>query len=338
MNFKLVLSSLTFILVLFLIFNKEDVAETQVFKGNIMGTSYNITLQSDVSGEDAHFKAYNILQKVNQEMSTYIDDSLISKVNKADIGNWVTVSQDFLDVLIYATALCKETQGIYDVSIGKLVNLWGFGPDSVVKEPSSEEISYFSSQVGCNSIESDPLNLSVKKVKDVELDFSSIAKGFAVDKVYEFLIKQPYLNSFFIEIGGEIRSTSLKSNDQPWKAGIVNPIKQEKIIYTFLSSDFDSFALATSGDYRNIRIFDDEGLSHTLDTSSGIPTNLAKKSVSVVAENTMKADAVATALNAMTLDQAINYADQKKIKALFITESEGKSKIIFSEKLKQVKM
>jgi len=338
LNFKLVLSSLTFILVLFLIFKKEDVPETQIFKGNIMGTSYNITLQSDVSGEDAHFKAYNILQKVNQEMSTYIDDSLISKVNKADIGKRVTVTQDFLDVLSFATALCKDTRGIYDVSIGKLVNLWGFGPDSVDKEPSAEELSYLSSQVGCNSIESDPLNLSIKKVKDVELDFSSIAKGFAVDKVYEFLIKQPYLNSFFIEIGGEIRSTSLKSNDQPWRAGIINPIQQEKLIYTFLSSDFDSFALATSGDYRNIRIFDDEGLSHTLDTSSGIPTNLAKKSVSVVAENTMKADAVATALNAMTLEQAINYADQKKIKALFITESEGKSKIIFSEKLKQVKM
>lgn len=338
MNFKLVLSSLTFILVLFLIFNKEDVAETQIFKGNIMGTSYNITLQSDVSGEDAHFKAYNILQKVNQEMSTYIDDSLISKVNKADIGNWVTVSQDFLDVLIYATALCKETQGIYDVSIGKLVNLWGFGPDSVAKEPSSEEVSYFSSQVGCNSIESDPLNLSVKKVKDVELDFSSIAKGFAVDKVYEFLIKQPYLNSFFIEIGGEIRSTSLKSNDQPWKAGIINPIQQEKIIYTFLSSDFDSFALATSGDYRNIRILNDKELSHTLDTLSGIPMNLTRKSVSVVAESAMKADALATTLNAMTPEQAFNYANQEGIKALFITEYKGQSKILFSEKLKQVKM
>ena len=338
MNFKLVLSSLTFILALFLIFKKEDVAEIQIYKGNIMGTSYNITLQSDVSGEDAHFKAYNILQKVNQEMSTYIDDSLISKVNKADIGKWVKVSQDFLDVLSFATALCKDTRGIYDVSIGKLVNLWGFGPDSVDKEPSAEELSYFSSQVGCNSIELDHLNLSIKKVKDVELDFSSIAKGFGVDKVYEFLIKQSYLNGFFIEIGGEIRSTSLKSNDQPWKAGIINPIQQEKLIYTFLSSDFDSFALATSGDYRNIRIFNERELSHTLDTLSGIPTNLAKKSVSVVAENAMKADALATTLNAMTLEQAINYANQKQIKALFITESEGQSKLIFSEKLKQVKM
>ena len=338
MNLKLVLPSFAFILFLFLIFKKEDVYEPQIFKGNIMGTSYNIVLQSDVSGKDAHIEAYKILQKVNQEMSTYIDDSLISKVNKADIGQWVTVSQDFIDVLSFATALCKDTQGIYDVSIGKLVNLWGFGPDSVDKQPSAEELSYFSSQVGCNSIETDPRNLSIKRAKDVELDFSSIAKGFAVDKVYEFLINQPYLISFFIEIGGEIRSTSLKSNNQSWKAGIINPIQQEKIIYTFLSSDFDTFALATSGDYRNIRIFDEEELSHTLDTSSGFPTNLAKKSVSVVAENTMKADALATALNAMTLEQAINYADQKQIKALFITESDGQSKIIFSEKLKQVKM
>jgi thiamine biosynthesis lipoprotein len=338
LNFKLVLSSLTFILALFLIFKKEDVAEIQIYKGNIMGTSYNIILQSDVSGEYAHFKAYNILQKVNQEMSTYIDDSLISKVNKADIGKWVKVSQDFLDVLSFATALCKDTRGIYDVSIGKLVNLWGFGPASVDSEPSAEELSYFSSQVGCNSIELDHLNLSIKKVKDVELDFSSIAKGFGVDKVYEFLIKQSYLNGFFIEIGGEIRSTSLKSNDQPWKAGIINPIQQEKLIYTFLSSDFDSFALATSGDYRNIRIFNERELSHTLDTLSGIPANLAKKSVSVVAENAMKADALATTLNAMTIEQAINYANQKQIKALFITESEGQSKLIFSEKLKQVKM
>ena len=75
-----------------------------------MGTTYNIILQSDVSAEDAHIEAYNILQKVNLEMSTYIDDSLISKVNKADIGQWVTVSQDFLDVLSFATTLCKDTK------------------------------------------------------------------------------------------------------------------------------------------------------------------------------------------------------------------------------------
>ena len=94
------------------------------------------------------------------------------------------------------------------------------------------------------------------KVKTIELDFSSIAKGFAIDKVYDFLDEQQNIKSFFIEIGGEIRSTSLKSNDQPGKAGIVNPSDQDKIIYTFLSSSFDSFALASSGDYINSRILD----------------------------------------------------------------------------------
>ena len=338
MNQRIFLSSVALVFVIFLIFKNDDVAKTQIFKGSIMGTGYSISLQSEVSSQNTHFKAFNILQNVNQEMSTYLDDSLISKVNKAEVGIWVTVTQDFIEVLDYALALCEETQGIYDVSIGKLVNLWGFGPDEVYKEPSEEEVSYLSSQVGCGSVILDSSNLLVKKVKDIELDFSSIAKGFAIDKVYKFLEEQQNIKSFFIEIGGEIRSTSLKSNDQPWKAGIVNPSDQDKIIYTFLSSSFDSFALATSGDYRNIRILDEKEFSHTMNTFSGLPSSFSKKSVTVISENAMKADALATALNAMKLEQAINYSNKEGIKALFITEIEGQTKLLFSDDLEQVKI
>ena len=172
MNQSIFLSSLALVFVIFLIFKNDDIAETQIFKGSIMGTGYSISIQSEVSSQNTHFKAFNILQKVNQEMSTYLDDSLISKVNKAEVGIWITVTQDFIEVLDYALALCEETQGIYDVSIGKLVNLWGFGPDEVYEEPSEEEVSYLSSQVGCGSVILDSSNLLVKKVKDIELDFS----------------------------------------------------------------------------------------------------------------------------------------------------------------------
>ena len=338
MNQRIFLSSIALVFVIFLIFKNDDIAETQIFKGSIMGTVYSISLQSEVSSQNTHFKAFNILQNVNQEMSTYLDDSLISKVNKAEVGIWVKVTQDFIEVLDYAIALCEETQGIYDVSIGKLVNLWGFGPDEVYKEPSEEEVSYLSSQVGCGSVILDSSNLLVKKVKDIELDFSSIAKGFAIDKVYKFLEEQQNIKSFFIEIGGEIRSTSLKSNDQPWKAGIVNPSDQDKIIYTFLSSSFDSFALATSGDYRNSRILDEKEFSHTMNTFSGVPSSFSKKSVTVISENAMKADALATALNAMKLEQAINYSNKEGIKALFITEIEGQTNLLFSDDLEHVKI
>ena len=303
-----------------------------------MGTSYSLALYSDEDTQNTFSKVSNILENVNQEMSTYIVNSSISQINQAEIDKWITVSRDFLDVLTYAIDLCYQSNGVYDVSIGKLVNIWGFGPDTVDNKPTEDELNYLSSQVGCDSIILDDNNLSIKKVRDVSLDFSSIAKGFAIDKAYDFLITQKQLKSFFIEIGGEIRATTFKYEKQPWKAGIIDPLDQQKIVYAFSSSDFNSFALATSGDYRNVRVFENQKLSHTIDTISGVPSNYSQKSVSVIAENAMMADALATALNAMPLNEAIEYSNRNRLNVLFITEEENSPKLLFSDELQRVKM
>lgn len=303
-----------------------------------MGTSYSLAVYSDEDTQNTFSKVSNILENVNQEMSTYIVNSSISQINQAEIDKWITVSRDFLDVLTYAIDLCYQSNGVYDVSIGKLVNIWGFGPDSADNKPTKDELNYLSSQVGCDSIILDDNNLSIKKVRDVSLDFSSIAKGFAIDKAYDFLVTQKQLKSFFIEIGGEIRATTFKYEKQPWKAGIIDPLEQKKIVYAFSSSDFNSFALATSGDYRNVRVFENQKLSHTIDTISGVPSNYSQKSVSVIAENAMMADALATALNAMPLNEAIEYSNRKRLYVLFITEEENSPKLLFSDELQRVKM
>jgi len=303
-----------------------------------MGTSYSLAVYSDEDTQNTFSKVSNILENVNQEMSTYIVNSSISQINQAEIDKWITVSRDFLDVLTYAIDLCYQSNGVYDISIGKLVNIWGFGPDTVDNKPTEDELNYLSSQVGCDSIILDDNNLSIKKVRDVSLDFSSIAKGFAIDKAYDFLVTQKQLKSFFIEIGGEIRATTFKYEKQPWKAGIIDPLEQQKIVYAFSSSDFNSFALATSGDYRNVRVFENQKLSHTIDTISGVPSNYSQKSVSVIAENAMMADALATALNAMPLDEAIEYSNRNRLYVLFITEEENSPKLLFSDELQRVKM
>lgn len=303
-----------------------------------MGTSYSLAVYSDEDTQNTFSKVSNILENVNQEMSTYIVNSSISQINQAEIDKWITVSRDFLDVLTYAIDLCYQSNGVYDVSIGKLVNIWGFGPDIVDNKPTEDELNYLSSQVGCDSIILDDNNLSIKKVRDVSLDFSSIAKGFAIDKAYDFLVTQKQLKSFFIEIGGEIRATTFKYEKQPWKAGIIDPLEQQKIVYAFSSSDFNSFALATSGDYRNVRVFENQKLSHTIDTISGVPSNYSQKSVSVIAENAMMADALATALNAMPLNEAIEYSNRNRLYVLFITEEENSPKLLFSDELQRVKM
>ncbi len=303
-----------------------------------MGTSYSLAVYSDEDTQNTFSKVSNILENVNQEMSTYIVNSSISQINQAEIDKWITVSRDFLDVLTYAIDLCYQSNGVYDVSIGKLVNIWGFGPDTVDNKPTEDELNYLSSQVGCDSIILDDNNLSIKKVRDVSLDFSSIAKGFAIDKAYDFLVTQKQLKSFFIEIGGEIRATTFKYEKQPWKAGIIDPLEQQKIVYAFSSSDFNSFALATSGDYRNVRVFENQKLSHTIDTISGVPSNYSQKSVSVIAKNAMMADALATALNAMPLNEAIEYSNRNRLYVLFITEEENSPKLLFSDELQRVKM
>ena len=129
---------LTLVLILiFILAQDESDADVQIYKSNIMGTSYSVTIHSKVDSQNTFFQVSNILNEINQDMSTYIDNSLISRVNQSEIGQWTKVSKDFIEVLNYAIEICNQSKGIYDVSIGKLVNLWGFGPDKVNSKPSN---------------------------------------------------------------------------------------------------------------------------------------------------------------------------------------------------------
>lgn len=313
-----------------------DDDEPQRIEGSIMGTTYNIIAFSEY--DNLEQSIYDSFNSVNLSMSTYLNDSLINKVNYSDINEWVEVSQDFIEVLRYAVDTCIKSKGLYDVSIGKLVDSWGFGPLEKNQKPLPKDILYLKTQVGCDSIEINEETPAVKRTRDVALDFSSIAKGFAIDKVFKYLSSEMSIDNLFVELGGEIRTTKYKIDETPWKIGVVSPSKPDKIVYSFISSDYDSFAMATSGDYRNIRIFNKEEYSHTINPVAGAPNNSSKKSVSVVSDNAMIADALATALNVMELEAAMDYANKYQIKALFIYEQDGKSNLLFSKELQKVKM
>ena len=329
----LILLILISVIALSLLFDDD---EPQRIEGSIMGTTYNVIVFSENDNLDQSI--YDSFNSVNLSMSTYLNDSLINKVNYSEINEWVEVSQDFIEVLRYAVDTCIKSKGLYDVSIGKLVDSWGFGPLEKNQKPSPKDIQYLKTQVGCDSVEINEEATAVKRKRDVALDFSSIAKGFAIDKVFEFLSKELDIDNLFIELGGEIRTTKQKIDKTPWKIGVVSPSKPDKIVYSFISSDYDSFAMATSGDYRNIRIFNEEEYSHTINPVAGAPNNSSRKSVSVVSDNAMIADALATALNVMELEAAMDYANEYQIKALFIHEQDGKSNLLFSKELQKVKM
>ena len=297
-----------------------------------MGTTYKVILYGkDI--QTSQIDINNIFERVNQEMSTYLANSSISQINTNDLFEWTKVSKGFINVLSFATELCNATDGVYDVSVGRLVNTWGFGPTEASPLTQDEEKNIME-EVGCDSVQFN--HESVRRLKEVHLDFSSIAKGYAIDLVHLELLSDTSIESHYIELGGEIRTTLIKRHKIPWVVGIQDPENTNNFLIKLESDMFKEFSVATSGDYRNFRVFDEQLISHTFNTKLGKPKVYSKSSVTVIAENAMKADALATALNAMEQEEAIKYSNQNNIKAIFISSQNKESNLIFSNSLLKI--
>ena len=297
-----------------------------------MGTTYKVILY----GQDiqtSQIDISNIFERVNQEMSTYLRNSSISQINTRELFEWTKVSKGFIRVLKFAIDLCNATDGVYDISVGRLVNTWGFGPTEASLLTQDEEKSIVE-DLGCDSVQVD--QESVRRLKDVHLDFSSIAKGYAIDLVHLELLSDTSIESYYIELGGEIRTSSVKRHKMPWVVGIQDPEYLDNFLIKLESNMFKDFSVATSGDYRNFRVFDEQIVSHTFNTKLGKPKQYSKSSVTVIAENAMKADALATALNAMEQEEAIKYSNQNNIKAIFISNQNKQSNLIFSNSMSKI--
>ena len=265
-----------------------------------MGTTYKVILYG-TNIQTSQIDINNIFEGVNQEMSTYLANSSISQINTNDLFEWSKVSKGFIHVLSFAIDLCNATDGIYDVSVGRLVNKWGFGPTELSRLTQDEERNIVE-EIGCDSVQVN--QESVRRLKEVHLDFSSIAKGHAIDLVHLELLSDASIESHYIELGGEIRTSAIKRHNMPWVVGIQDPEDPNNFLIKLQSNKFKEFSVATSGDYRNFRVFDEQLVSHTFNTKLGKPKAYSKTSVTVIAENAMKADALATALNAMELEEA----------------------------------
>jgi len=297
-----------------------------------MGTTYKVILYGQEI-QTSRQEVNDIFENVNQEMSTYLSTSSISQINNIDLFEWYKVSKGFTRVLNFAIDLCNDTNGIYDVSVGRLVNTWGFGPNEA-SDITQEEEKEILNEIGCDSVQID--QESVRKLKNVYLDFSSIAKGYAIDLVHLELLSDTSIESYYIELGGEIRTSSLKRNNIPWVVGIEDPEDPNNFLIKLKSNQFNNFSVATSGDYRNFRVFDQQLVSHTFNLQLGKPKKYSKSSVTVVAENAMKADALATALNAMKLEEAIKYSNINNVKAIFISNQNTQTDLIFSNSMSKI--
>lgn len=310
---------------------KED--SLQTFSGTTMGTYYNISVAGNSNITD--FLIRSNLDLVNQEMSTYIPTSFISKFNKTPLNEWIEASPSFLKVLSNAIKVCELSDGYFDVTVGGLVNIWGFGPVNIDNPPPASLVAKSLKTIGCSSISVDNSIKKIRRNEDVQLDLSAIAKGFAIDQLYDVFLLDKMVTGFLIEIGGEVKSYGYKDKNTPWTVGIIHPTMPGQSIFKIQTDIKKTFSMATSGDYRNFKLFDDKMLSHTINTSDGKPIKVIGSSVSVISDSAMQADALATALNAMGPEKGLKFSNLHNIDSIFILKENGEYVVRHSESLRK---
>ncbi len=313
--------------------------EPVAISGNTMGTTYHLVLADN--GIDANRasavkrKVDSLLQTVNQQMSTYIKDSEISRFNQLTDLKPFQVSPPFLRVLRLALKIHSESGGLFDVTVGPLVNLWGFGTKgSRTTPPNPEQIRETLKQVGSQFIKIVNDSTIHKTNPQIQIDFSAIAKGYGVDAVAALLQKTGYSN-FLVEIGGEVITRGSK-NGIPWKIGIDRPLPD-----VVPGSDLETVlelhdaAMATSGDYRNYFTSGDSLYSHEIDPRNGRPVHNNMASVTILAPSCMLADAMATAIMVMGAKKGLEWVESKPgVEAFIITRNGKELKEISSRNFK----
>lgn len=288
--------------------------------GETMGTTYSVkvaVVPDGVSGDEVARLANEKLERVNALMSTYIDDSELSRFNASRSTDWFDVSEDTAIVAAAAVELHRLTEGALDVTVGPLVGLWSFGPEGAPERvPSDDEIAAAKARCGIEHLEVRFAPPGLKKtLPELEVDLSAIAKGFAVDGVADALVELG-IDRFMVEVGGEVRVGGPKADGAPWRLGIEEPVAGMRRVGHLVAMEDE--ALATSGDYRNYFEADGERYSHIIDPRTGRPVAHELASVSVLAASCTRADGLATALLVLGPDAGHSLAESLKVEALFL--------------------
>ena len=302
-----------------------------MLQGKTMGTTYNIALVHSKDKVIDTVKLQSQIDKLlldfNQHVSTYVPDSQISVFNRLEDTSWSKVHEDFISIVKASQAVSRLSDGAFDISISPLVNLWGFGPAKKDDAPNQEQIKKALSQIGFNKIEYNEEQKSLRKTqKDMQIDLSAIAKGFAVDKISE-LLKQNNLPNHLVEIGGELIASGLNQADKKWRIAIEQPDLSTKITQQGL--DISNRAVATSGDYRNYFVEKGVRRSHIIDPKTGYPISHKLASVTVVHESTAMADAFATALLVMGEEKGKLFAEKNNLDVLMIIRKDNSDTAAF---------
>ena len=304
---------------------------------HITGTTMGEIVYNVKYIDDKHHRNYkqeidSLLTAFNQSLSTYIPNSEISRFNNNTLLKYE--SSFFWPVLNESKRVYEVTAGAFDPTVMPLVNAWGFGPDKI-ERPDSSTIDKLKELVGFDHLFFDSIAIC-KLEEGVKLDFSAIAKGYAVDLVLDYLADQE-IDNIFVEIGGEVAAKGTNTaEDKPWSVGVEDPTKSVENRTLFTAFSLGNKAIATSGNYRNFYVVDGKKISHTINPHTGYPVVHSLLSASVFADKCIEADAYATAFMVLGLEKSIEITEKiAGLEAFLIfSDQQGQLQTYISDNLK----
>jgi FAD:protein FMN transferase len=297
-------------------------AEPIVLHGRTMGSTYNVKYWhtgDGPSGPEVQRAIDSLLDRIEQQMSTWRPDSELSQFNGAPAGEWFAVSPDVAAVVARAMELHRITDGASDVTVGPVLALWGFGPkaarrDGLAAAPDDAALAAVMRRIGADklAVRANPPALR-KAVDGLEVDLSSIAPGYAVDLIIDELADSGVTNAM-VELGGEVRAVGPRPDGKPWRIGVQAPPPGDVAAVVPLAS----LALATSGDFHNTHTIDGVAYTHILDPRTGRPLAYRGASVTIVAPTCFEADGLATAVFVMRPEAGFTWCVDHGVAALFV--------------------
>ena len=294
----------------------EPLLKTIATSGKCMGPiKYEVTVvdpPNDLDEAVLKQAVQQTLDRINQRMSTYIDDSYVSQFNASKSTEFIDCDAETARVVQRAIEISKLTEGAFDITVGPVVELWSFGRSDWRRgdsfdPPSEVEIAKALGAVGYSklTVQLDPPRIK-KSHPAVQINLSAIAKGYAVDQVWEKLVAMGCKN-ILVSVGGEVRASGHRNNRTSWRVGLKRPDS--------MSGEYEAVALvsdgavATSGDYENYRRVGKTRYSHTINPVTGRPVEHSMASACVLAGDCMTADALATAALVMGRQRTIELLD-----------------------------
>ena len=271
------------------------------------------------------------LDTLVDSMSTYESNSEISRFNASALNEWFLLSNAMADVVAEAIVISKQSNGRFDPTIGPLVSVWGVQQavgTAVFTPPEELKISAALTQVGYQHLVFDAVGQKLQKRKDIHLDLSAIAKGYAVDRI-AVQLQEFGVDSFLVEIGGEVYAKGLKPSGQAWRVAIEEPKPEARVVNHII--ELDGRAIASSGDYRNYVSYQGQLFGHILDPTTGYPVSHQLYSVTVVHPSAMTADGWATAMSVLGAEEGLRLADELGLAVLFLMDQAGQIEASWSQ-------